>query len=240
MKTKLDIMVGYLAGRQGEDVESIRREVEDPSSEASRWLEVVRARSRDCFSPGSPEELDIVPTRPGRLPQEPRPIAPRPSRDRPTAPRGSGRRLSRILWGASTAAMVLLAVVSAWRAQDDRLRRLETILDQREVRWGDHFKHLEEALTKHEAPPQNEEALTKHEAPPQKQVPSPREPSPSDVKPPTRLDGPTRLALEPDREKARRARATARGKPDEPGPGRPTGRRGSGGTSTSSDRRCRR
>ena len=184
MKTKLEIMVEYLAGRQGEDVESIRREFGDPSSESSRWLEAVRARSQGIFRPGSPEGLDIVPARPGRWPEEPRLIAPRPSCDRPTAPapRVSGRRPSRILWGASAAALVLLAVGAAWRAQDDRLRRLETILDRRETRWGDRFQHLEAALTKHEAPPQ-------------KPAPSPKVPSPREVKPPTLLDGPMRLAL---------------------------------------------
>ena len=184
MKTKLEIMVGYLAGRQGEDVESIRRELEDPSSEASRWLEAIRARSQGIFGPGSPEEPDIVAPRPGRWPEEPRLIAPRPSGDRPTAPapRVPGRRPPRILWGASAATLVLLAVGAAWRAQDDRLRRLETILDRRETRWGDRFQHLEEALTKHEAPLQ-------------KPAPSPQVPSPREVKPPTRVDGPTRLAL---------------------------------------------
>ena len=185
MKTKLEIMVGYLAGHQGEDVESIRREFEDPSSEASRWLEVVRARSRGIFGPGSSEGPDIVATRPGRLPEEPGRIAPRPGCDRPraAATRVSGRRPARILWGASAAAVVLLAVGMAWRVRDDRLRRLETILDRREIRWGDRFQHLEEALTK------------KHEAPPPERPPTPKEPSPREVKPPTLLDGPTRLAL---------------------------------------------
>ena len=45
MKTKLEMMVAYLAGRQGEAAGSIRRELEDPSSEASRWLEALRSRS---------------------------------------------------------------------------------------------------------------------------------------------------------------------------------------------------
>ena len=49
MKTKLEMMVGYLAGRQGEAAELIRRELEDPTSEASRWLEAVRSRSRGVF-----------------------------------------------------------------------------------------------------------------------------------------------------------------------------------------------
>ena len=184
MKTKMEMMVGYLAGRQDETAGSIRRELEDPSSEASRWLEAVRARSREIFGPGSPEGLDSVATRPGRLPEEPRLIAPRPIRNRPTAPapRVPERRPSRTLWGASAAALMLLAAGAAWRAQDDRLRRLETILVRREARWGDRLKHLEETLTKREAPPQ-------------KQAPSPKAPSSGDVRPSTPLDRPTRLAL---------------------------------------------
>ena len=49
MKTKLEMMVAYLAGRKGEAAESIRRELEDPTSEASRCLEAVRSRSRGIF-----------------------------------------------------------------------------------------------------------------------------------------------------------------------------------------------
>ena len=101
MKTKLEMMVAYLAGRKGEAAESIRRELEDPTSEASRCLEAVRSRSRGVFVPGSTEGLDIVATRPGRLPEEPRLIPPRPNGNRPTAPapRVSRRRLARILLG---------------------------------------------------------------------------------------------------------------------------------------------
>src|SRR6476469_9704361 len=52
MKTKLEMMVGYLAGRQGESAESIRRELRDPAGEASRWLEEVQSRSRDILDGG--------------------------------------------------------------------------------------------------------------------------------------------------------------------------------------------
>jgi hypothetical protein len=184
MKTKMEMMVAYLAGRRDETAGSIRRELEDPASDASRWLEAVRARSREIFGPGSPEGLDSVATCPGRLPEVPSLIALPPIRNRPTAPapRVPGRRPSRTLWGASAAALVLLAAGVAWRAQDDRLRRLETILVRREAGWEHRVTHLEETLTKRQAPPQE-------------QAPSPKAPSSGDVRPSTPLDRPTRLAL---------------------------------------------
>jgi hypothetical protein len=77
---------------------------------------------------------------------------------------------------------VLLAAGAAWLAQVDRLRRLETILVRRESRWEARLTHLEETLTKRQAPPQ-------------KQASSPKVPSSGEVKPSTPLDRPTRLAL---------------------------------------------
>ena len=76
MKTKLETMVGYLAGRQGDAVERVRLELEDPGSDASRWLAEVRSRSRALFSPGSLEQPPG-----GRSPAIPTFTAePRPSR----------------------------------------------------------------------------------------------------------------------------------------------------------------
>ena len=46
MTTKLEHDGGYLAGRQGRSAESIRRELEDPNSEASRWLESIQRKSQ--------------------------------------------------------------------------------------------------------------------------------------------------------------------------------------------------
>ena len=63
MKTKLEMMVAYLAGRKGEAAESIRRELEDPTSEASRCLEAVRSRSRGVFGADLPEMPDPIPSR---------------------------------------------------------------------------------------------------------------------------------------------------------------------------------
>src|SRR5262249_62088532 len=125
MKNKVERLVGLLAGRRDEPAGSIGRELEAPASEASRWLEAVRARSREIFGPSSPEGLDSVATRPGRLPEEPRLIAPRPIRNRPTAPapRVPGKRPSRTLWGASAAALLLLAPGARLRAAADPRRR---------------------------------------------------------------------------------------------------------------------
>jgi hypothetical protein len=168
MKTKLDMMVAYLAGRQGEAAESIRRELEDPTSEASRWLEAVRSRSRRVFGAEAPEMPDPIPSR--------------SIHDRATAPGTAGRRLPPLLFGASSAALVFIAVGAAWRSQDDRLRQLEANLARREARWGDRFNRLETALARREVPPQSEPS-------------GPKEANPREPKPPTSADQPTSLAL---------------------------------------------
>jgi hypothetical protein len=168
MNSKLEMMVRYLAGRQGEAAELIRRELADPRSEASRWLQAVRSRSRGLFGPALLEPWD--------------PVAPPSIRDQAT-PSGVARsRRLPLLFGASAAALVLLAVGVAWRAQDDRLRHLEAILARREARWGDRFNRLEATLARREAPPQ-------------RPAPASTGPNSHEVQPPTLADEPTRLAL---------------------------------------------
>jgi hypothetical protein len=168
MKTKLEMMVGYLAGRQGDAAASIRRELEDPTSEASRWLEAVRSRSRGVVGAAALEQPD--------------PVSPPAVRDRATAPGMAGRRLARLLFGAAAAALALIAAGAAWRARDDRLGHLEATLARREARWGDRFRRLEAALARREAPPRR---------------PAPRAKGPSSpaVEPTPPADGLTRLAL---------------------------------------------
>jgi hypothetical protein len=139
MKTKLEMMVAYLAGRQGAAAGSIRRELEDPTSEASRWLEALRSRSGEILGAGPREMAD------------PRPA--HPTRDRTTTRGMAGRRPAGLLLGASAAALVLLAVAAAWRSQEGRLRRLAATLARREARWADRFDRLEVALARREAPP---------------------------------------------------------------------------------------
>jgi hypothetical protein len=168
MKTKLEMMVAYLAGRQGEAAGSIRRELADPTSEASRWLEELRSRSAGILGADAPER--------------PAPIPARPNRNRTTAPATAGRRLPALLLGASAAALVFLAVAASWRSQDGRLRKLEAAMARREARWGDRFDRLEAALARREAPPRGEPAGSK--------AANPRELKPSTVE-----DRPTRLAL---------------------------------------------
>jgi hypothetical protein len=168
MKTKLEMMVAYLAGRKGEAAESIRRELEDPTSEASRCLEAVRRRSRGVFGANLPEMSDPIPSR---------------SIGNRASARGiAGRRLPSLLVGASSAALVLIAVGMAWRAQDDRLRHIEATLARREDRWGDRFNRLEAAFTRREPPAQRQPA-------------SSNGPNLQELKSPTTTDGPTILAL---------------------------------------------
>jgi hypothetical protein len=167
MKTKLEMMVAYLAGRQGEAAGSIRRELGDPTSDASRWLEALRSRSAGLLGADAPKP--------------PTPIPARPTRDRTPGPEKAGRRLP-VLLGSSAAALAVLAVAASWRWQDGRLRGLEAALERREARWADRFDRLEAALARREAPPQAEPAV-------------PKAVSPRELKPPTTADRPTSLAL---------------------------------------------
>jgi hypothetical protein len=168
MKTKLEMMVAYLAGRKGDAAESIRRELLDPTSEASRCFEAVRSRSRGLFG--------------ADVPEMPHPIPSRSIRNRATARGIPGRPLPSLLVGASSAALLFVAVGTAWRAQNERLRQLEATLARHEDRWGDRFNHLEMALTRREAPSQKQPARSNG-------------PNLQELKPPTPADTPTSLAL---------------------------------------------
>jgi hypothetical protein len=168
MKTKLEKMVAYMAGRKGEAPESIRRELEDPMSEASQCLEALRSRSRGLFG--------------ADLTEMPEPIPSRSTGNRATTRGIAGSRLPSLLVGASSAALVFIAVGMTWRAQDDRLRNLEVKLEKRDDRWGDRFNRLEAALTRREGPTQRQPASSK----------APIFPEP---KPQTSADRPTSLAL---------------------------------------------
>jgi hypothetical protein len=169
MKTKLETMVGYLAGEQGDAVERVRLELEDPGSDASRWLTEVRSRSRALFNPGSLEQPPG-----GRSPAistftaEPRP----------------GRRwwLPPFVLGATAAALVLLAVGAFSRARDDRLNRLETLLAQHDARWANRLERIETAVTSPRAPSPEETQDAK-------------KPTSQDDKPAPQTDVTTTLAL---------------------------------------------
>jgi hypothetical protein len=134
MKTKLEMMVGYLAGRQGESAESIRRELRDPAGEASRWLEEVQLRSRDILDGGllKSRGLDLHPyLRKGIVVQ-------RPGR----------RRWLTVLLGASAMTLAFVGLAATWRVQGEQLLRLETMLRRREAQWGDRFNHLDAILAR--------------------------------------------------------------------------------------------
>jgi hypothetical protein len=168
MKSKLEMMVAYLAGRKGDGAELIRRELEDPRSDASLCLEAVRLRSRRICGT--------------ELPVMQRPIPSRPIRKRVTTDGVARRRLPPQLLIVSSAALIFIAMVLAWRAQNDQLRQLESTLARREARWGEHFARLEAALAKRKAPSPSQPIR-------------PNGPTLPQQKPTTVADAPTILAL---------------------------------------------
>jgi hypothetical protein len=169
MKTKLETMVGYLAGRQGAAVERVRLELEDPGSDASRWLTEVRSRSRALFSPGSLEQ----PSGGRSTTLHPFTAEPRPGRSWWLPP---------FVLGSSAAALVLLAIGSFLRQRDDRLNRLETLLAQQDARWGNRIEQIETAVTSPRAPSRTE-------------APSAKTPTSQDTRSAPQVDTTTALAL---------------------------------------------
>jgi hypothetical protein len=168
MKSKLEMMVAYLAGRKGDGAELIRRELADPTSDASLCLEAMRSRSRGVFG--------------ADLPAMPGPIPSRSIRNGATQRAMAGRRLPSLFVGASSAALMFIALSMAWRSQDDRFRHLEATLGRRDTRWGDRFDRLEAAVARRE--------------PPSKVQPvSSNRPNLQELKPTTQADAPTTLAL---------------------------------------------
>jgi hypothetical protein len=169
MKTKLETMVGYLAGRQGDAVERIRLELADPGSEASQWLAEVRSRSRALFNPGS---LNQPPG--GRSPAISRFTAePRPSRR---------RWLPQFVLGVSATAVVIFAVGAFLKTRDDRIHRLESLLAQQDARWGERIERLKSAVTLPRLPLQED-------------TPTVKKPTSHDDKPALAADPTTALAL---------------------------------------------
>jgi len=137
MITKLEMMVGYLAGKQGKAAETIRRELDEPTSEANRWLEAIQKRSRAIVrsSPsGLPGPRDLIS------------LAPMPNGMATRAP--SRKRLLPFLYSMSAASAVFLALGVAWRAQETRLHRIEAMLNERDAWLGTRFEQLTAALAK--------------------------------------------------------------------------------------------
>jgi hypothetical protein len=127
---RLEVMVGYLAGREGEDAAALRAELADPSSEASRFLEATRLRSRALI-----EEPPIADEGPSR-----------PVRHRQGAYGGA--------MVAAVAASILVTAGGALWMGEARLNRLETTLALREAESRADSRRLEAALARAiEAPP---------------------------------------------------------------------------------------
>jgi hypothetical protein len=131
MKTKLEMMAGYLAGRRDESADLIRQELGDPASEACRFLEAMREKSRGA--------LEVNP--PGRPDPVPAPAAPVAR-----ALRGPARLRVAVL--ALVVSPVLIAVAAAWWAHDLRLRRIEASLAREDERWGGRVRSLETAVAR--------------------------------------------------------------------------------------------
>ncbi len=118
MSTKLETLVGYLSGRA--DDPKLLDELADPSSEASRFLESTRERSRALI--GGPTGDERV----GR-------------------PRG---RVARALAIVALIAAGLTALGFAIRLADGRLRRVETALARSESESREKDRRLEAALAR--------------------------------------------------------------------------------------------
>ena len=131
MKTKLEMMAGYLAGRRDDSADMIRQELGDPASEACRFLEAMREKSRGALEVNPPERPDL-----GLVSRDP--IA--------RALPGPARLPVTVL--ALVVLPVLIAVGAAWWAHDQRLRGIEASLSRGDVGWQDRVRRLETAVAR--------------------------------------------------------------------------------------------
>ena len=117
MTTKLEAVVGYLAGRDADP--SLLDELTNPSSEASRFLEATRTRSRALLEePALPEKS----------------IEPAPARN----------WLRRVGWAS---AAVLAVGLTFWLVET-RTRRLEAVLERANSDARSRSERIEAALTR--------------------------------------------------------------------------------------------
>ncbi len=126
MRTKLEIMVDYLAGREGQEATQLRAELDDPSSEASRFLEATRSRSIALL--GGPGPAGAGPP-----------------------PRRSIVRRSALV--AAAVGAILAVSAASLRLGEARLRRLEAALARGEARSREVALRLEAALARASEPP---------------------------------------------------------------------------------------
>src|SRR5262249_46631415 len=123
MSTRLQALVDYLAGGEGEAVEQIRAGLDDPAGETSRFLEETQRLSRTLFDE---EALGVLGLPPDPVPEQAtRPPAP----PRPSAP---GAWPGVIPWLISAAASVLLFLF--WQDYRERQDELESALRRLEGR----------------------------------------------------------------------------------------------------------
>jgi methyl-accepting chemotaxis protein len=117
MTTKLEAMVGYLAGRDADP--ALIDELTDPSSEANRFLEATRTRSRALLEePALPDKS----------------IEPAPARN----------WLRRVGWAS---AAVLAVGLTFWLVET-RTRRLEAVLERANSDTRSRSERIEAALTR--------------------------------------------------------------------------------------------
>jgi hypothetical protein len=135
MNTKIEALVGYLAGDVGAAAEQARAELGEPQSEASLFLEEARRLSREALgaevlrrvslfatlAPAAGEEADAPAPPPG----------PSAEAAAPPTPVAGGRRWPRAVpWAISLASCVLVALLyHEVREQRHRLDVTLTILD---------------------------------------------------------------------------------------------------------------
>ena len=123
MKTDLETMIGYLAGRDGQGDAGLRAELDDPSSEASRFLEAARRRTRALIADGPVDE-------------------PRPA---PLARRPRHRRVAMV---AGAVALVLISALIPLGFGAIRERRLREALTRAESDAREQAVRLEAALAR--------------------------------------------------------------------------------------------
>jgi hypothetical protein len=147
MKTKLEMMADYLAGRRDASAELIRQELGDPNSEARGFLEALQEKSR-----GS---LAVIPApRPDRRPAR--------REDGPIARALAGKARIRLAVLALVVTALLAAVAAAWWTQTLRLRAIEASLARSNASWRERLGRLETAVDR--GARANESALARLEA----------------------------------------------------------------------------
>jgi len=126
MRNRLEAMVGYLADREGEAAPTIRAELGDPTSEASRFLEATRRRTRALV-----QEQPVA----DQAPSTPLTLAIRPG-------------FRRAVPVAGLAASVLLAAAASLGLGEARVRRMEEAMARREAESRSEARRLEDALAR--------------------------------------------------------------------------------------------